>query len=111
MASSYFSSRSSCTRKYLVTLLLVFSINIQKITNCNAFQTFGFEMHHRYSDQVKSIMGGDNLPEKGSLQYYTAMVHRDKVFRGRVLAESNQDNSKLLTFSEGTQSFYLPPLG
>ncbi|XP_026418239.1 aspartyl protease family protein 1-like [Papaver somniferum] len=111
MASSSFSSRSSCTRKYVVTLLLVFSTNIQKITNCNAFQTFGFEMHHRYSDQVKSIMGGDNLPEKGSLQYYTAMVHRDKVFRGRALAENNEDNSKLLTFSEGNQSFYLPLLG
>ncbi|KAI3882442.1 hypothetical protein MKW92_040425 [Papaver armeniacum] len=108
MASS---SRSSSTCKYLLTLLLVFSINIQKVVNCHAFQTFGFEMHHRYSDQVKSIMGGDNLPEKGSLEYYAAMVHRDKVFRGRALAESNEDNSKLLTFSEGNQSFYLPPLG
>ncbi|KAI3971475.1 hypothetical protein MKW92_033646 [Papaver armeniacum] len=104
-------SSCSCYRKYLITLLLVLSMYIQELKNCNAFQTFGFEMHHRYSDQVKSIMGGDNLPEKGSLRYYVAMVQRDKVFRGRALAGNDAEDSKLLTFSNGNETLLIPSLG
>ncbi|KAI3871401.1 hypothetical protein MKW98_024570 [Papaver atlanticum] len=104
-------SSCSCSRKYLITLLLVLSMYIQELKNCNAFQTFGFEMHHRYSDQVKSILGGDSLPEKGNLEYYAAMVHRDKVFRGRGLAETDDDDFKLLTFLGGNQTFHLASLG
>ncbi|KAI3962546.1 hypothetical protein MKW92_030438 [Papaver armeniacum] len=104
-------SSCSCSRIYLTTLLLVFSMYIQEFKYCNAFQTFGFQMHHRYSDQVKSIMGGDNLPEKGNLEYYAAMVHRDKVFRGRGLAETDDGDSKLLTFSDGNQTFHIASLG
>ncbi|KAI3926374.1 hypothetical protein MKX01_032562 [Papaver californicum] len=108
MASS---SPCSCIHKYLIiTLLLVFSMYIQNVKYCNAFQTFGFEMHHRFSDQVKAIMGGDNLPEKGSLEYYAAMAHRDRVFRGRALAENDDDDSKLLTFSNGETSASLGSL-
>ncbi|XP_026412687.1 aspartyl protease family protein 1-like isoform X1 [Papaver somniferum] len=104
---------SSCSfsRKYLITLLLVLSMYIQELRNCNAFQTFGFEMHHRYSDQVKSIMGGDNLPEKGSLKYYVAMVQRDKVFRGRALAGNDAEDLKRLTFSNGNETLLIPSLG
>ncbi|KAI3995681.1 hypothetical protein MKX01_031454 [Papaver californicum] len=106
-----YSSSCSCSRRYLITLLLVFSMHFQELKNCNAFQTSGFEMHHRFSDQVKSIMGGDNLPEKDSLEYYEAMVHRDKVFRGRALAENDDDDSNLVTFSNGNKTLYLAPLG
>ncbi|KAI3995680.1 hypothetical protein MKX01_031453 [Papaver californicum] len=103
MASS---SSCSCSRKYLITLLLVFSMYLQELKNCNAFETFGFEMHHRFSDQVKRIMGVDNLPEKGSLEYFAAMVLRDKVFRGRALAGNDDDDndSKWLTFSDGNKT-------
>ncbi|KAI3962549.1 hypothetical protein MKW92_030441 [Papaver armeniacum] len=99
------SSACSCIHDYLITtLLLVFSLMyFQNVKNCDALQTFGFEMHHRYSDQVKSILGGDNLPEIGSREYYAAMAHRDIVFHGRALAESDDDDSKLLTlFNEVT---------
>ncbi|MCL7039384.1 hypothetical protein MKW94_030301 [Papaver nudicaule] len=58
-------------------------------------------MHHRFSDQVKAIMGVDNLPEKGSLGYYAAVAHRDKVLHGRALAENDDDDSKWLTLSDG----------
>ncbi|KAI3865956.1 hypothetical protein MKX03_036815 [Papaver bracteatum] len=93
MASS---CSSSCTVKYLITLSLVFAMYLlQNIKNCNAFQTFGFEMHHRFSDQVKAVIGGDDLPEIGSREYHAAMVHRDKVFRGL--------DSKLLTLSDGIE--------
>ncbi|RZC93747.1 hypothetical protein C5167_029390 [Papaver somniferum] len=102
---------SSSSHKYLMTLLLVFSAYTQELNNCDAFQTFGFDMHHRFSDQVKSIMGSDNLPEKGSLGYYAAMVHRDKAFHGRALAENDDDNSQLLTFSNGTETLLLSSLG
>ncbi|MCL7048786.1 hypothetical protein MKW94_020778 [Papaver nudicaule] len=105
MASSF---PSSCTLKYLFTLLLVFSMYIQNARNCNAFQTFGFEVHHRFSEQVKAIMGGDNLPEIGSREYYAAIAHRDKIFRGRALADD--DDSKLLTFSND-QTAHIASLG
>ncbi|KAI3995682.1 hypothetical protein MKX01_031455 [Papaver californicum] len=83
------------------TVLLLFSLYFQKVKNCNAIQTFGFETHHRFSDKVRGIMGVDNLPEVGSRAYYAAMAHRDRVFHGRALAENDDDDSKLLTFSNG----------
>ncbi|KAI3962548.1 hypothetical protein MKW92_030440 [Papaver armeniacum] len=99
MASSCLCSR---TQKYLiVTLLLVFSMYLQNPKKCGAFQTFDFEMHHRFSDQVKAIMGGDNLPEVGSREYYAVMANRGKVSHGRALAEDDDDDSKLLTLSNG----------
>ncbi|KAI3971467.1 hypothetical protein MKW92_033638 [Papaver armeniacum] len=100
---------SSCS-KYLFTLFLVFLICFQNAKNFNALQTFDFEIHHRFSDQVKAIMGGDNLPEIGSREYYAAMGHRDKVFHGRALAE-NDNNSKLLTLSDGIEASYIGSIG
>ncbi|KAI3926373.1 hypothetical protein MKX01_032561 [Papaver californicum] len=97
----------SCPQKYLTTVLLVFFLYFQ---NCNAFQTFGFEMHHRFSDEVRGIMAGDNLPEIGSREYYAAMAHRDTVFRGRALAENDDDDSKLLTLSDSETSASLGSL-
>ncbi|KAI3894800.1 hypothetical protein MKX03_000042 [Papaver bracteatum] len=102
---------SSCTHKYLITLLVVSLIYFQKPENCDAFQTFGFDMHHRFSDKVKSIMGADNLPEKGTLEYYAVMAHRDKVFRGRGLAQNGGDGSQLLTFANGDQTLQSALLG
>ncbi|KAI3839018.1 hypothetical protein MKW92_006242 [Papaver armeniacum] len=102
---------SSCTHKYLITLLVVSLIYFQKPENCDAFQTFGFDMHHRFSDKVKSIMGADNLPEKGTLEYYAVMAHRDKVFRGRGLAQNGGDGSQLLTFANGDQTLQIASLG
>ncbi|KAI3971469.1 hypothetical protein MKW92_033640 [Papaver armeniacum] len=102
MASS---SLCSSTHKYLIILLLVFSISFQKVKNCNALQTFGFEVHHRFSDKVKSIMGSDNLPEIGSREYHAAMAHRDKLIHGRALAENDGDDPKVLTLSNITKPY------
>ncbi|KAI3882443.1 hypothetical protein MKW92_040426 [Papaver armeniacum] len=81
----------SCTHQYLINLLLVLSLYFLNGKYCHAFQTFGFEMHHRFSDQVKSIIGGDDFPEMGSREYHAAMAHRDKFFQGRALAENDDD--------------------
>ncbi|RZC85485.1 hypothetical protein C5167_041665 [Papaver somniferum] len=102
---------SSCTHKYLITLLVVSLIYFQKPEYCDALQTFGFDMHHRFSDKVKSIMGADDLPEKGTLEYYAVMAHRDKVLRGRGLAQNGGDVSQLLTFANGDQTLQIASLG
>ena len=31
---------------------------------------------------IKQILGFDGLPEKGSIEYYVAMAHRDRIIRG-----------------------------
>lgn len=71
--------------------------------------TFGFDIHHRLSDPVKGILGfDDELPRKGSPQYYAAMVHRDRVFRGRRLAA---DHHTPLTFAAGNETYQIDAFG
>ncbi|KAJ0098227.1 hypothetical protein Patl1_29163 [Pistacia atlantica] len=78
-------------------------------TSSHGFGTFGFNIHHRYSEAVKGIMAVDDLPEKGSFSYYSALAHRDRVFRGHGLAmERNQTQ---LTFEYGNETYRLNPLG
>ncbi|XP_035542844.1 aspartyl protease family protein 1-like, partial [Juglans regia] len=62
---------------------------------------FGFDLHHRFSDPVKGILSFDGgLPERGSVEYYAAMSHRDHLTRGRHLAASDSHTSPL-TFVNG----------
>ncbi|KAG8363797.1 hypothetical protein BUALT_Bualt19G0059700 [Buddleja alternifolia] len=77
-----------------------------KCQRSEAFGTFGFDIHHRYSDTVKEFLNVDGLPEKGSLDYYAAMAHRDYLFKARRLA-----TTPLLTFFGGNQTFRLSSLG
>ncbi|OVA05842.1 Peptidase A1 [Macleaya cordata] len=100
----------SCTYKSLVSLLLVLLIYFQSSQSCYGFQTFGFDIHHRFSNPVKDFIGADDLPEQGSLEYYAAMAHRDRIFRGRGLA-GNDNDDQLLTFSDGNETFRLASLG
>ncbi|XP_012837907.1 PREDICTED: uncharacterized protein LOC105958449 [Erythranthe guttata] len=74
-----------------------------------AFSTFGFDIHHRYSDTVKQFLNLDGLPEEGTVDYYTAMAHRDHLFKGRRLADST---TPPLTFysSSGNQTYKLRSL-
>ncbi|EYU37090.1 hypothetical protein MIMGU_mgv1a024447mg [Erythranthe guttata] len=61
-----------------------------------AFGTFGFDIHHRYSDTVKEYLNLDGLPEKGTVDYYTALAHRDQLLmKGRRLAAGS---TPVLTF-------------
>ena len=68
---------------------------------CYGFRTFGFDIHHMYSDPVRGVLGVQDLPEKGSRQYYVALSHRDRLFRGRGLAAADPT---LLTFSGGNET-------
>ncbi|KAF7828994.1 aspartyl protease family protein 1-like [Senna tora] len=86
-------------------LFLVLSLASQ---SCNGLRTFGFDIHHRYSDPVKGILGIEELPEKGSREYYVAMSHRDRIFRGRGLAGSD---GTPLTFAGGNETYRLSSFG
>ncbi|KAL7083951.1 hypothetical protein ACP275_14G194400 [Erythranthe tilingii] len=71
--------------------------------------TFGFDIHHRYSDTVKQFLNLDGLPEKGTVDYYTVMAHRDQLLNGRRLAASTKP---VLTFYSfvGNQTYYISNL-
>ncbi|XP_035538936.1 aspartyl protease family protein 1-like isoform X2 [Juglans regia] len=71
---------------------------------------FGFDIHHRFSDPVKGVLGLDDLPEKGSLDYYVAMAHRDRLIRARHLAASYGQSSPL-TFANGNDTLFISSLG
>ncbi|CAN4116741.1 unnamed protein product [Withania somnifera] len=91
-----------CTSNFMV--FVVFStLQLHK-----AFGTFGFEIHHRYSDPVKgTIQDLHCLPQEGSIQYYSAWTQRDRHIMGRRLnnaidpAPKKSKEGALLTFAGG----------
>ncbi|PPS10333.1 hypothetical protein GOBAR_AA10319 [Gossypium barbadense] len=89
-----------------VLLLVVLGLSAG---SCYGFGTFGFDIHHRYSDPVKQILAVDELPAKGSPEYYSAMVHRDKIIKGRRLATANDQTP--VTFLDGNETYRLDDLG
>ncbi|EPS72692.1 aspartyl protease family protein, partial [Genlisea aurea] len=66
----------------------------------------GFDVHHRYSDTVVEFLSSDGLPEKGSLDYYAAVAHRDRLFNDRRLGSIST-----LTFGGGNETFRINSLG
>ncbi|KAK4772508.1 hypothetical protein SAY86_014283 [Trapa natans] len=72
--------------------------------------TFGFDIHHRFSDPVRGVLDADDweLPEKGSVVYYAVMAHRDRAIHGRRLADNHVAP---LTFSTGNETYRLNSLG
>ena len=92
-------SFTSSSLMLLILLLLGFSSQ-----SCYGLGTFGFDIHHRFSDTVKAILGTDGLPEKGSVEYHAAMARHDRIIRGRHLAANNQSQ---LTFVNGNETMYL----
>ncbi|GMP32082.1 hypothetical protein CsSME_00006002 [Camellia sinensis var. sinensis] len=90
---------------YYVVLMMMVVWGSQR---CDGFGTFGFNIHHRYSDPVKGILDLRGLPEKGSIDYYAAMAHRDLLFHGRKLAAVT---SAPLTFVGGNDTYQLNALG
>ncbi|KAB1201788.1 Aspartic proteinase-like protein 1 [Morella rubra] len=90
-------------------ILLVFLGLVSR--SCYGFgSTFGFDIHHRFSDPVKGILGVDDLPEKGSVGYYVAMAHRDRIIRARHLAASDLQSTPL-TFANGNDTHIIGSLG
>nr|XP_043615375.1 aspartyl protease family protein 1-like isoform X2 [Erigeron canadensis] len=99
-----------CYNLILVTFGLIFC-NSRLI---NGFGTYGFDIHHRYSDSVKGILDIDdhNLPKMGSLDYYSAMAHRDRLFHRRRLAGAGDPTlESSLAFLDGNETYQLPSLG
>ncbi|KAE8715915.1 Eukaryotic translation initiation factor 5 isoform 2 [Hibiscus syriacus] len=94
--------RHSCVLLLVVVLGLSAGI-------CYGFGTFGFDTHHRFSDPVKDFLAADELPVKGSPDYYTAMVHRDRIIKGRHLAMENDQTP--VTFLDGNETYRLNTLG
>lgn len=72
--------------------------------------TFGFNIHHRFSDPVKGILGVHDLPVKGSVDYYVSMAHRDHLIRARHLAVIDGQSSPL-TFANGNDTVLISSLG
>ncbi|XP_011092020.1 aspartyl protease family protein 1-like isoform X1 [Sesamum indicum] len=100
-------SKNSVVGGFLFLIAFACWINAK---SSEAFGTFGFDIHHRYSDTVKDFLDVDGLPEKGSLDYYAAMAHRDQLFKARRLATSSA-TTPLLTFLGGNETFRLSSLG
>lgn len=108
MAWSYSSNHGHGSLSITTSLVLLFMVLSLASWNCHCLGTFGFNIHHRFSDPVKEILGIDELPHKGSPQYYAAMVHRDRIFRSRRLAA---DHHKPLTFAAGNHTIQIGAFG
>ncbi|KAL7083952.1 hypothetical protein ACP275_14G194500 [Erythranthe tilingii] len=91
-------------------LMLIVFTSWFNAKNIEAFGTFGFDIHHRYSDVVKEYLNEVGLPEKGTVDYDTAMAHRDHLSNGgRRLAASTTPSP--LTFMGGNGTYRLGSLG
>ncbi|XP_058098305.1 aspartyl protease family protein 1 isoform X1 [Magnolia sinica] len=67
----------------------------------DGLSTFGFDLHHRFSDTVKRWAGfrADEWPDKGTFDYYTALADHDRILHGRHL--SSRNDNQTLTFYDG----------
>ncbi|KAM5546863.1 hypothetical protein ABKV19_001403 [Rosa sericea] len=98
--------RASSSNSTLLPLLVIFVLGLA-CRSCNGFGTFGFDIHHRFSDPVNGILGYDELPQKGSPEYYAAMTHRDRLIRGRHLGQTKTP----LTFAYSNETYRIPLFG
>ncbi|KAF7809620.1 aspartyl protease family protein 1-like [Senna tora] len=105
MASPSSSNRPRSVSLCRLLLFLAFALDSR---SSYALRTFQFDMHHRFSDPVKGMLGIDDLPAKGSREYYVAMSHRDRVIRGRGLAGEDRT---AVTFAGGNETYRLASLG
>ncbi|BFG39344.1 hypothetical protein CerSpe_256180 [Prunus speciosa] len=99
-------------------VVLLFFLSILGLQSCHG-RIFSFKMHHRFSDPVKEwsavtgkLSPADNLPAKGSFEYYAELARRDHFLRGRKLSQSDQsDTTTPLAFSDGNSTFRISSLG
>lgn len=89
--------------------LILMLISSWVLDRCEGIGEFGFEFHHRFSDQVVGVLPGDGLPNRGSSKYYRAMAHRDRLIRGRRLASA--EDQSLVTFADGNETTRVDALG
>ncbi|EOA23813.1 hypothetical protein CARUB_v10017028mg [Capsella rubella] len=75
-----------------VFVLLSVLVACWGLQRCESAGKFSFEVHHIFSDAVKQNLGfGDLAPEKGSLEYFKVLAHRDRFIRGRGLVSNNEE--------------------
>lgn len=98
----------ACHRWLCISLLLLLLLSLAS-QSCHALHSFGFDIHHRFSDPVKEILGVHDLPDKGTRQYYVAMAHRDRIFRGRRLAAAVHHSP--LTFVPANETYQIGAFG
>ncbi|KAH0940622.1 hypothetical protein HID58_000259 [Brassica napus] len=84
--------------------------------SCSKARIFTFEMHHRFSDEVKrwsDLTGrfGSTFPPKGTFEYFNALVLRDRLIRGRRRLSDSESESSALTFSDGNSTSRISSLG
>ncbi|KAL9249826.1 Aspartyl protease family protein 1-like protein [Drosera capensis] len=93
------------------TLLILISLPILLFLKPCESAKFGFDLHHRFSDQVSSVLADTHLPIKGSVGYFAALVNRDRL-RGRRLAVADDDTGDVpVTFSNGNETYRLSSFG
>jgi hypothetical protein len=111
--ASFFTSYQTHNSLYLSISLTLILCLISQSQRCYGLTSFGFDIHHRFSDPVKGIFGIDKVPDKGTREYYVAMAHRDRVFRGRRLAagDGGDVDQKLLTFSPDNSTYQIGLFG
>ncbi|ESW29866.1 hypothetical protein PHAVU_002G105200 [Phaseolus vulgaris] len=102
MAPSFNSNHNHRHTFLSVSLVMVL------FTSSHALHSFGFDIHHRFSDPVKEVFGVADLPDKGTCEYYVAMAHRDRMFRGRRLADGHHTP---LTFVPSNETYQIGTFG
>jgi hypothetical protein len=99
---------------FKTTLFLIPILMLLSFGSCNG-RIFTFEMHHRFSDEVKQWSDSTGrfakFPPKGSFEYFNALVLRDWLIRGRRLSESESESESSLTFSDGNSTSRISSLG
>lgn len=115
MATLFSSAHSFHVRHHKFPFLFLLFLFVL-IESCSGFGTFGFDIHHRFSDPVKGMFGVDGLlPVKDSVPYFQVMAQRDRVIHGRRLATStggdNKNNKTPLTFYYGNETYRIDSLG
>lgn len=96
---------------FFITFLSIWGNNF--IKHCYA-SVFTLKMHHRFSEPVRkwsesiNKLSTTDFPSKGSVEFYSQLADHDRVFRGRGLSDSGEQQ---LTFVDGNSSLRIKSLG
>ncbi|KAL5982523.1 hypothetical protein ACLOJK_016596 [Asimina triloba] len=95
----------------MASLLLPFFLLIFLLSPSSALSTFGFDVHHRFSDPVRRLPAfrDAHWPRKGTVDYYAALADHDLAIHGRRLSSLSGNDS--LTFYDGNATVRISSLG
>ncbi|QCD91148.1 aspartyl protease family protein 1-like [Vigna unguiculata] len=104
-----FSFHHNHGHNFLSLSLLMLAFTTLASQTSHALRSFAFDIHHRFSDPVKEVLGVvGNLPDKRTREYYVVMAHRDRMFRGRRLAGGHHTP---LTFVPSNETYQIGTFG